>query len=128
MTLAAGKLRHRVQLQTPADLQDETTGGITRVWTTVATVWAAVEPLSAREFVQSAAEQSQVSARITIRRRSDINGAWRIVHGTKVYNVEGVLADKDSGLEYQTIVVSEGTRDQPGQESDVIIDGGGDPL
>jgi SPP1 family predicted phage head-tail adaptor len=115
MSLAAGKLRHRVRLERldPVEdsagvAQDPTTGEIEREWVLVATVWAAIEPLSAREFVQSGAGQSQVSARITLRYRSDLNATWRIVHGSRIYNPEGVLADKDSGLEYVTVPVSEG--------------------
>lgn len=50
-------------------------------------------------------------ARITIRYRQDIDATWRVVHGGKFYNVEGVLADKDSGLEYQTLPVSQGVSD-----------------
>jgi head-tail adaptor len=52
--------------------------------------------------------QSQVSARITIRQRSGITAAMRVVHGSKVYQIEGVLPDKESGLEYLTLPCSEG--------------------
>lgn len=118
MSLSAGKLRHRVSLQrfdtvedSDGDVQNPVTGEITRAWTEVAEVWAAIEPMSVREFIASGAGQSQVSARITIRQRSDINASWRIVHGSRVYNVEGVLPDKDSGLEYVTLACSEGTNE-----------------
>lgn len=116
MALDAGLLRHRVrieQLVSPVDSNGDPLRGeqgeiLDPVWTLLATVWAAIEPLSAREFVQSAAMQSQVVARITIRHRSDVNAAMRVVHGSKLYNIEGVLADKDSGMEYLTLPCSEG--------------------
>lgn len=115
MSLSAGKLRHRVRLERYDEVedsngvvQDPDSGEVLREWTLVATVWAAIEPLSVREFIQSGAGQSQVSARITLRYRSDLNATWRIVHNAKVYNPEGVLADKDSGLEYVTLACSEG--------------------
>lgn len=115
MSLAAGKLRHRVRLERLDPVedsagvdQDPNSGEVVRAWVLIATVWAAIEPLSVREFVQSGTGQSQVSARITLRHRSDLNATWRIVHGSKIYNPEGVLADKDSGLEYLTVPVSEG--------------------
>lgn len=110
MSLPAGKLRHRLALQTQMPVQDSVTGETVVIWSTVATVMGAIEPLSAREFIQSGANQVHVSARITIRARSDINNTWRIVHLAtgKVYDVEGVLADKESGLEYMTLPVNAG--------------------
>lgn len=116
MGLAAGKLRHRVALQSPSYTQDPTTGENALSWTTVATVSAAIEPLSAREFLAAQANQSEVSARIVIRRRSDVAANWRAVHmvngvAATIYNIHGVLADKDSGLEYQTLVAAQGVND-----------------
>lgn len=107
MSLEAGRLRHRVSIERIERTQDPTTGAISETWTEIAKVWAAVEPLSAREFVQSAAGQSEVTARITIRTR-DILATDRIIHRGVAYNIRGVLADKDSGLEYITLPVGTG--------------------
>lgn len=111
MSLAAGKLRHRIELQRQVETQDEDSGAVTVQWQTQATVWAAIEPISAREFIQSAANQSEITARITIRYNASVTAAWRVKHGAKLYNIRGVLADKDSGLEYLTLPVSEGVND-----------------
>lgn len=121
MAIAAGRLRHRVRIERYAELldsngetiQDPETGEISREWTTVATVWAAIEPLSAREFIQSQATQSQISARIVIRYRDGLDAAMRLVHvrtgrDDVIYNPHGFLADVESGLEYLTIPVSNG--------------------
>lgn len=108
--LSAGKLRHRVQIQYPIETQDQNTGAIQVSWAVLASVWASIEPLSAREFVAAQSEDSKVTTRITIRYRSDINSAMRLYHPAKglLYNIEGVLSDKDSGLEYLTLPCSEG--------------------
>lgn len=124
MSLEAGRLRHRVRIEQLENLldsngeaiQDENTGEVARAWVEVATVWAAVEPLSAREFIQSQATQSQISARIVIRFREGLNAAMRLVHVRRsmpdvIYNIHGFLADKESGLEYFTIPVSAGVSD-----------------
>lgn len=108
--LDSGKLRHRVSIERIVRTQDEDTGAITETWTEVAKVWAAIEPLSAREFVQSAAGQSEVTARITIRTR-EILATDRIAHRGVVYNIRGVLPDKDSGLEYITLPVGTGVNE-----------------
>lgn len=123
MTLAAGRLRQWVMLQKPIYQQDPDTGDMVPTWVDVADVWAALEPLSAREFVASQALQSQVSARITIRYRSDVDATWRILYMEKVYNIEGVLSDKDSGMEYLTLPVSEGVHDIV-----VELDSNSDPI
>lgn len=112
MTLKAGKLRHRVRIEKRISAQDPDTGAFVFTWTHLTSVWASVEPLSVREFVASKSEQSEVTARIRIRFRADINSLMRIVHrvkGTdKIYNIFGVLPDPDSGIEYLTLAVGQG--------------------
>lgn len=108
MSIDAGKLRHRLTIQRQSQTQNTTTGEITVAWVDVATVWGAIEPLSAREFIAANAQQSQVTAKLVIRYRSDVDATMRAVHGSKLYNIEGVLPDKDSGLEYMTLPCSEG--------------------
>lgn len=113
MSIAAGRLRHRISIQEYAYLgQDPETGAEIREWRDFRTCWAAIEPLSVREFTAAQATQSKVTTRITIRHADGINAAMRILHTvrgvTRVYNIEGILADKDSGLEYLTLPVSEG--------------------
>lgn len=103
-----GKLRHRILLQQPVQVQDPVTGETTPGWADVATVYASIEPLSAREFIAAQAGQSEITARIVIRYRADVAAAMRALHNGKVYNIHGVLADPKSGLEYMTLPVSEG--------------------
>lgn len=105
--LKAGNLRHRIALQRKQQTQNPQTGAMVTTWVTEATVPAAVEPLSAREFIAAQAVQSDVSVRIRVRYRPGITAAMRLLHDGKVYNITGVLADKDSGREYLTLPCSE---------------------
>ena len=105
--MQAGKLRHRVTLQRLVPAQDPLTGAVSDTWSDVATVWASVEPLSAREFLQAAALSSQFVARIRIRPLAGVMPSMRIIHGERTYNIEGVLPDRGSGAEYLTLPVSE---------------------
>lgn len=116
MSIAAGKLRHRIVVQEYRYVsQNPVTGEEFKQWVDFHSCWAAIEPSSVREFVASQEKQSKVAARIVIRYVDGINAAMRILHVkrgvTRVYNIEGVLADKDSGLEYLTLPVSEGVSD-----------------
>ncbi len=87
---------------------EDSMGGVVTAWQTVATVWAAIEPLSAREFLAGQQVNSQVVARITIRHRAGLHAGMRIVRGAEVYNIAGVLPDAVSGAEYVTLPVSRG--------------------
>lgn len=109
--MRAGPLRHRVTIERPAYQQEPLTGEMLQSWALVAVVWARVEDLSARDFIAASAAQSAVTARIVIRYREGIDSAMRILHRGKIYNIHGVLADPDSGLEYLTLPVSMGVND-----------------
>lgn len=109
--MRAGKLRHKVTIQAPGLTQDPVTGEMLAGWTDFASVFASIEPLSARDFIAAKAGQSEISARIVIRYREGILPTMRILHRSKVYAIQGVLPDAKSGLEYLTIPVSEGVSD-----------------
>lgn len=112
MSLKAGKLRHRITIQKKVRTQDSTTGAMVLSWVSLATgVPAAVDPLSAREFIASQAMTSEVQARITIRYRDDVDASMRVLHRGKIYVIKGVLSDNKSGLDYLTLPVAEGVRD-----------------
>jgi len=107
----AGKLRHRVSLQEQQTTRNPDTGDVVKQWVELGKLWASIEPLSAREFIAAAAEQSNIVARIVTRHNPRVTARMRFVHRGKAYNIEGVLPDRDSGLEYQTHPVSEGVND-----------------
>ena len=109
MSYAAGRLRHRVTIQQPVQAQDPVTGELVQTWTDFAAdIAAAIEPLSTREFAAAQQIQSEIVARIVIRYRTGITAEMRVIHNGTVYNIAGVLADKDSGREYLTLPVSTG--------------------
>lgn len=109
--LAAGDLRHVIAIQSLTQFQDSD-GNMVEGWvSTYPQVYAKVEPVSVREFVAAQAQQNAVTTRITIRYRAGVNPTMRIVHRGKVYDIEGVLEDADSGLEYMTLACSQGLTD-----------------
>ncbi|HGO5439938.1 phage head closure protein [Klebsiella oxytoca] len=109
--MQAGKLRHRVTLQEPVKEQNPTTGAVINIWRDVATIWAEISPLSAREFIAAQASQGEITTRITIRYRADVTRKHRILYRDGIYNIEGVLPDLRSGKEYLTLPCSEGVND-----------------
>jgi SPP1 family predicted phage head-tail adaptor len=110
--MRAGRLRHRIDFQRPSFAQDPVTGEMIKTWVEVwVKVPASVEPLSAREFIAAAATHNEVTARIGIRKRAGVDPTMRIIHRGKIYNIEGVLPDPKSGLDYLTLPCSEGVDD-----------------
>ena len=111
MALAAGKLRHRVVVEQLVVNINSFGEQDPAQWVPFAEVWAAIEPLSGREFLAASQTQSSVSCRITIRTLSGLLPSMRIVHRGKVYNIAAILADKESGIEYATLMCSEGSNE-----------------
>lgn len=91
--LAAGRLRHRITLQSKGTPTRDAMGGEVITWTDVATVPAEVAALSGRALIAAQQAQSEVTTRITLRYRADIQPDWRILHGTTVYSIHAVIPD-----------------------------------
>lgn len=105
--LAAGRLRHRVRIEAPTRTQDPNTGALTTTWTTVDEVFAAIEPLSANDFIAAQTLKSKVSVRIVIRHRHGLNTTMRLIgQNGIIYTPAGFLHDMDTGREYLTVPCS----------------------
>src|ERR1041384_3139214 len=109
MTLAAGRLRHRIDIERRVDVQDPESGASSPRWIAeYSRIPAEVAPLSGREFITAQALQSEISGRITIRFLPNITAKHRVRHGERIYNIAGPpLPDKESGREYLTLMISE---------------------
>ena len=102
-----GKMRHRVALQAESRAPDAA-GGYAVTWTTVATVWARIEPQGAGETVAAGQLTAPVSHRVTVRRRSDISptASMRLLFGSRVFDIRGVL-NQDEGNRYLVLICEE---------------------
>ena len=75
-----------------------------KTWSPVATVWAAVEPLSGREFVVQQEQQSELTTRIRIRYSSlvaGINPKMRINFGGRMLQITAVMNLQQADEELQ---------------------------
>lgn len=109
--MKAGDLNKRVVLESRVETQNATTGEVSVSWAKVADLWAGIHPASVREFIAAGVEQSAVAGRIVIRYRPGVTPKMRIRHGGKIYNILGVLPDKETGREYLTLPYSEGVNE-----------------
>ena len=97
-------MRHRVTIQQKAPTRD-TFGGEVEVWNPVATVWASVEPLQGREFLEARQMQAEVTTRIRIRYRAGIVPPMRVIWGSHTYDVQAVIEPEARRRELQLMCV-----------------------
>lgn len=103
MQLDAGKLNQRISFQTNGTTRDPVYNTPVEGWTTAFTCWAEVEDVLPSRADRVAGEISIAArpARIRIRYRTDVDGAMRILFGSRVFRIvagPAVIGNKD-GLE-----------------------------
>ncbi len=86
----AGRLDKRVTLRSKVVAQDAW-GAPVETWSDVAIVWAAVEPLSGREFFAAAQVQAEQMQRITIRYRTGVTTAMRVAWAGRLFDITAVI-------------------------------------
>jgi SPP1 family predicted phage head-tail adaptor len=82
----AGLMDQRVTLESKSVVRDAV-GGETITWSTLATVWARVEVLRGREFVELRAAGSEITTRFTVRYRADVSTVNALTWGTRQYSI-----------------------------------------
>ena len=90
--MRAGRLRHRVTIQEKSVSQNSF-GEEVITWTDVKTVWASIEPLRGREYIELRQAQADVTTRIRMRhwpgnsQASGITPSMRLAHGSRVFEI-----------------------------------------
>lgn len=90
--MTPGELNRRLVLEAPVESADGA-GGVARGYTPAMTLWASVEPVSARGAVVADAPGATVTHRIVIRRRPAITTRHRFVEGATVYRIVTLRED-----------------------------------
>jgi SPP1 family predicted phage head-tail adaptor len=87
-----GDLNRRLVLEAPVETPDGT-GGVTRSYGAAITLWAQVEPVSARHLVIADVPGATVTHRIIVRRRADITTHHRFAEGDVTYRIVSLRDD-----------------------------------
>lgn len=107
--IKAADLRHSIRILYRVNYKDqygdETVGWEVRY----PLVYAAVHPVSGKEFIAAQQVENKYTYRFTIRYKPFILESDTVEFRGKQYNIEAVLSDQDSGIEYLTLLCSEGT-------------------
>lgn len=84
------ELNKRVTFQHPTKVPDGM-GGFVTTWTTAATVWAAVWPVSASEAIEANQATMTITHRIRTRYRSNVKASWRVSYAGRIFGIVGII-------------------------------------
>ena len=104
--MRAGQLRHRVIIQSVSDAASAF-GDISQSWSTLATVWGKVEPLSAQEAFSAQQTKTRVSHKVTMRYRSDVTTKNRLSYDSRVLNITSILNEDERNKTLTLLCVEE---------------------
>ena len=96
--MKAGHLRHRIELQSVTAHTKNKAGEKIPTWTTYATVWASIKPVSGDESMRGVSSESEVTHSIVIRYQSTVGPKHRILFGTRIFNISNVLDTYETGV------------------------------
>jgi len=94
----------KLKIETPTEAIDSY-GGRTISWSTLATVWAALKPVSGREVFAQQAQQKRITHVATIRYLSSLANianirSYRVSYGTRLFDMNYVT-NLDENLEFE---------------------------
>lgn len=106
-----GKLRNKIELQSYTTIQDSV-GQPIKTWTTYATVWAWIRPMSGRELMNAQQPVGEITHQVTIRYNSTLDETHRIkyydnVKETYRYFDVNYLGNRDERNEYMELMCKE---------------------
>jgi SPP1 family predicted phage head-tail adaptor len=85
-----GQLRHRLEIQEQRSVRDEW-GNQVSEWFTVATAWAAIEPIRGEEYWAAGAQQGETIHRVTMRYVPGVTPKHRLLFGDRILEIESTL-------------------------------------
>jgi len=83
--MRAGKLNKFVRIENPTNVSDSQLG-FTTTWALAEEVWAAVEPLTAREYFQAGVVDPRITHRVRMRHTANMKHDSRIVLGARTFH------------------------------------------
>ncbi len=89
-----GDLNRRLTLEAPVET-DDGSGGVTRTFEKVTTLWAQVLPLSGRADLAAGSLGASLRYAIVIRDRDDVTTGHRLTEAGRVYRVIAVRPSAD---------------------------------
>jgi SPP1 family predicted phage head-tail adaptor len=97
--MRAGELKQRIELQIPT--RSQSSGEWIDTYTTQATIWGAVEPLSGNRLFLAQQANSQVQGVVRIRYRSGVTPKMRLKLGERIFQIISIINRDEANEELQ---------------------------
>lgn len=96
--MRAGQLNRRVRLQ-GRQTTVSADGFSIENWVDIATLWAGLEPVTAREVMQATQETEKITHQVTVRYRTGMSNQLRFRYGSRVFLIHTLLDTNESHRE-----------------------------
>jgi SPP1 family predicted phage head-tail adaptor len=96
MNMRIGQLRHWLTVE-QADRTEDGGGGATLVWSSIAQIWGAIEPLSGKESLEADRLSGSATYNVTVRYRDDLTPSMRFRRNGDIYEILSVLDEDGRG-------------------------------
>lgn len=101
------ELKHLITIQAPV-LAPDGSGGFTTAWTAKASnIWAAIWPVSAKEIIKAGQVSGEITHRVRIRYRRDVQSNWRVKFGNRYFNIAAPPVNPNMDNEWLDLVCKE---------------------
>ena len=97
--MKSGQLDQRISVERLQGGVDELGQPLPDTWAPLFTCWAAVEPLTGREYLAAQAAVSEVTAKIRMRFRPWMTAEDRVIHDGTIYNIVGLIDVRSANRE-----------------------------
>lgn len=104
--MKATPIRHRLKIYRQSATRTATGAVKALGWEHALTLWGQFIPLSVKDIIAGQAQDTQITARVIIRHRTDIDHTMRVQYAGRMYEIVGEpLADNKTGREYLTLML-----------------------
>lgn len=93
--MRAGRLRHRVWIENPTEVDSGDGLGLVRTWNKVQEIYAAVEPIGSRERLQNNQIEAGITHRVTSRYTASLTTKSRLLFRGRYLHVVGPPINTD---------------------------------
>ena len=93
-----GRMKQRVAVQSVAQVSDGQ-GGFIETWSTVATVWCEITPVSNYERIEAMKLASPVSHKVNMRFYRGLTTKHRLLFGARIFSIKEIInKNEDSSI------------------------------
>ena len=102
-----GRLNMRVSIERLSQELDPVYGAPVDTWIPTYSVWAAIEPLQGREFMQAMMVHAERTVRITTRYLPGIVSTMRVVYLGRVFAIQSIINPGEANRELQLMCLEQ---------------------